>query len=95
MVAYEEYASSCDPLILWLTYVSSERLRSPVRKVCSFGIDTAYFIMIERSMTLCVIKSQWNMPYPVKKKKKKRKKKEKTSGKGLPISVMTSSELSF
>ena len=27
--------------------------------------DTAYFIVIQWSMTLCFIESQWNEPYPV------------------------------
>ena len=27
--------------------------------------DTAYFIVIQWSTTLCFIESQWNMPYPV------------------------------
>ena len=27
--------------------------------------DTAYFIVIQWSMTLCFIESQWNMPYPI------------------------------
>ena len=46
-------------------------LREIIREVAdsrSWGIfirDTAYFIVIQWSMTLCFIESQWNMPYPV------------------------------